>query len=49
MPPGQGTGLGLSISTDIIRKHGGTLQVESPEGGGARLVVRVPLVPDARR
>ncbi len=48
-PPGQGTGLGLSISTDIIRKHGGTLQVESPEGGGARLVVRVPLVPDARR
>lgn len=42
-PPGQGTGLGLSISTDIIRKHGGTLTMEHPEGGGARLVVRIPL------
>ncbi len=42
-PPGQGTGLGLSISTDIIHKHGGTLTVERPETGGARLVVRIPL------
>ncbi len=42
-PAGQGTGLGLSISTDIVRKHGGTLTVEHPEGGGARLVVRIPL------
>jgi signal transduction histidine kinase len=48
-PPGQGTGLGLSISTDIIRKHGGTLRAERPEGGGARLVVRVPIAADPRR
>ena len=42
-PPGQGTGLGLSISTDIIRKHGGSLTIEHPREGGARLVVRIPL------
>lgn len=42
-PPGQGTGLGLSISTDIVRKHGGSLTVEHPREGGARLLVRIPL------
>ena len=48
-PRGQGTGLGLSISSDIVRKHGGTLQTEPPSGGGARMVVRLPLVAEARR
>jgi len=47
-PKGQGTGLGLSISTDIVRKHGGSLHVEQSNEGGARFVVRVPLLPEAR-
>ena len=30
---GKGTGLGLSISYGIIRSHGGTMRVDSSEGG----------------
>jgi two-component system NtrC family sensor kinase len=48
-PKGQGTGLGLSISTDLVRKHGGSLHVEQANEGGARFVVRVPLLPEAPR
>jgi two-component system NtrC family sensor kinase len=42
-PTGQGTGLGLSLAYDIITKgHGGTIEVESKEGGGTTFVVRLP-------
>ncbi|HMU74126.1 MAG TPA: ATP-binding protein, partial [Ferruginibacter sp.] len=30
-PTGQGTGLGLSLSFDIVKAHGGALQVDSTE------------------
>jgi K+-sensing histidine kinase KdpD len=42
-----GLGLGLFISREIARLHGGDLTLESPEDGGARFVVRLPLAPDA--
>ena len=42
---GKGTGLGLSISYDIVRKHGGELQVESCSGQGTTFTVRVPFTP----
>ena len=44
-PKGQGTGLGLSISTDIARRHGGSLTLESPAdgGSGSRFVCLIPL------
>lgn len=52
-PRGQGTGLGLSISTDIVRKHGGSLNVEMAEekegSRGARFVVRLPVRPEKRQ
>jgi PAS domain S-box-containing protein len=43
-PPGQG--LGLSISYDIVvNRHGGTLEVDSREGGGCVFRLRLPRVP----
>lgn len=42
-PVGQGTGLGLSISHGIIRQHGGRIRVEPEPGGGAVLVVELPI------
>ncbi|MDX1471354.1 MAG: ATP-binding protein, partial [Flavobacteriaceae bacterium] len=36
-PTGQGTGLGLSMSYDIIKAHGGELNVRTEEGVGSEL------------
>jgi len=43
-PTGQGTGLGLSLSYDIIKAHGGEIEVETKEGEGAEFVIRLPLL-----
>jgi len=42
-PPGKGTGLGLSIVYGVIQRHGGTIEVESPHGGGTEFIIRLPL------
>lgn len=39
----DGTGLGLGISREIMTDHGGTLTVESNDGGGATFVVMLPI------
>jgi signal transduction histidine kinase len=46
-PIGQGTGLGLSISYGVVKEHGGSIEVESAVGRGARFVVHLPLVTPA--
>ena len=44
-----GTGLGLSISFEIVRRHGGNIQVESRPGEGARFIVELPRVLESAR
>lgn len=42
-PTGQGTGLGLSMSYDIIKMHGGHIEIDSTEGEGATFIIRLPI------
>lgn len=41
-PVGKGTGLGLSLSYDIVKKHGGHIDVTSEPGAGATFTVYLP-------
>ena len=40
---GKGTGLGLNVSYNIIKKHNGTIDVESTEGKGTTFIIRIPI------
>jgi PAS domain S-box-containing protein len=42
--PGKGTGLGLSSSFDIIKAHGGFIDVSSEVGIGSEFFIYLPLV-----
>jgi signal transduction histidine kinase len=46
---GQGTGLGLSIAYGIMRKHNGSIAVESVPGRGSTFIVRLPALSDVPR
>jgi signal transduction histidine kinase len=41
-----GTGLGLAIVQKIVLEHGGAVTCRSRDGGGTRMVVRLPLLAD---
>ena len=41
-PAGEGTGLGLAIVLNIVREHGGQVQVAAPSGGGAAFHIELP-------
>jgi signal transduction histidine kinase len=41
---GKGTGLGLSIAAQIVRNHGGEIDLDSAAGRGTRVTVKWPLV-----
>ena len=38
----KGTGLGLSIVHSVISKHGGTLEIETEQNKGTRIIVHLP-------
>ncbi|HEX6892860.1 MAG TPA: ATP-binding protein [Chryseolinea sp.] len=42
-PTGQGTGLGLSLSYDIVKAHGGTIEVSSEEGLRTEFRIQIPI------
>jgi signal transduction histidine kinase len=41
-PTGQGTRLGLSLSYDIVKAHGGDIQVTSTESEGSTFTIVIP-------
>ena len=43
-PVGVGTGLGLSVSYSIVRRHGGSLEVDSEVGKGTTFTIRLPVI-----
>ncbi len=40
---GQGTGLGLSLSYDIIKAHGGEINLQTEEGSGSDFIIQLPV------
>ena len=40
--PGRGTGLGLFVSSQIVREHGGRIDLESEDGAGSTFSVALP-------
>lgn len=43
-PTGQGTGLGLSLAYEVVKAHGGELNVKTEEGEKTEFIVSLPIV-----
>ncbi len=45
----KGTGLGLAVVKKIVEEHGGMIRAENVADGGARIVIRLPVVQSEAR
>ena len=43
----RGAGLGLSIVKSLVELHGGSVDIDSTEGAGTQIVIRLPEIPHA--
>ena len=48
-PTGEGTGLGLAMSSDIVREHGGTIDVQTEPGEFTEMIIELPLNPPLKQ
>jgi signal transduction histidine kinase/CheY-like chemotaxis protein len=48
-PVGVGTGLGLSICHSIVTSQGGSIEAESPPGGGCLMRITLPPAPEVQQ
>jgi len=45
----KGTGLGLAIVKKIVEEHGGMIWAENAEGGGACIIIRLPVTKEMQK
>ena len=48
-PTGEGTGLGLAMSSDIVREHGGIIDVQTEPGEFTEMIIELPLNPPLKQ
>ena len=43
----RGSGIGLGVSDEIVKLHGGTLDIESEIGIGTKVTIKLPVIKES--